>query len=277
MWKDKLRIGVDIIDEQHKKLFDRIGSLLKQLNESGVKHRQECIDAIVFLKEYAVEHFANEEAYQQSIGYKGFAAHKKLHEGFIKTVLEHEQKMLASDFAEKDVKEFTGMLVAWLLYHVANSDQKIGKEAKPVEILHSHSDIVCYSIFDVLNKMAGLDTALMKRVESHSETFDETVVVEVGFTGDISGYIDLCYPDFFIKNLMHSMMGFTPEIIGELEISALFEMSNIISGTICRQITKDGDIFCDITPPQITHRSDVSPDERLALDTGQGIYQPVRS
>ena len=276
LWKESLRIGVDIIDSQHIELFSRIERLLREVYDSGVENKKECIDAIIFLKNYAIRHFSDEEAYQLSIGYKDFTAHKKLHSDFIQTVLGHERKMLASDFAEKDVREFAGTLIAWLLYHVADSDQKIGKDIKKKKqdkSLHSHSEIVHYSVSDVLNKMAGFDSTLIKRVEAHNESFDESINVELNLTGDISGYIILVYPDVFVNNMLGSMLGFTPEVLTELEISALFEVSNIISGMICRQIANNRGILCDITIPQIVTRTSIAPDERITLDTGQGIME----
>jgi hemerythrin len=127
MWKESLCIGVEGIDEQHKALFDKTEELLKNVNSGVDNHKQECIAAILFLKDYAVKHFQDEEAYQKSIDYPEYEEHKELHESFIQTVLSHEKKMAESDFAEKHVKEFTGTLVAWLVYHVSNTDQKIGQ------------------------------------------------------------------------------------------------------------------------------------------------------
>ena len=276
LWKEKLRIGVDIIDSQHKELFDRTEQLLKEVYDNGVAKKRECIDAILFLKNYAVKHFADEEAYQRSIGFEDYAAHKKLHAEFIKKVLEHEKKMLASDFAEKDVREFTGTLIAWLLYHVADSDQKIGKTAKEKQqpkALNKHSEIVHFSVCDVLHKMAGFDVALIKEVELHGDGYDESINIEVGLTGNTTGYITLVYPDEFAKNMLGSMLGFVPAAMTELEISALFEVSNIICGTISGQISNNRGIVCDITIPQIVTRTSIRPDERIALDTGQGVME----
>jgi CheY-specific phosphatase CheX len=181
--------------------------------------------------------------------------------------------MVKSDFAEKEIKEFTGMLVAWLLYHVAGADQEIVQEKKPLVIPQGHADIVSHSVFDVLNKLAALDYSPMKKVEEHDETFDESLAFEVTLTGDVSGYITYAYPLAFVKRMINSMMGFTPETIDELEISALFEVSNIISGAICGQIAKEKNIQCGMKTPFMTQRLDVQPEERIALDTGKGIVE----
>ena len=279
LWKDKLCIGVEAIDEQHKELFEKTEELLREVHDSVENRKQECIAAILFLKGYAVKHFTMEEAYQKSIGYTEFDAHKKLHEKFVETVLQHEKKMVESDFAEKDVKEFTGMLIAWLLYHVSDSDQKIGEFARKEtreqleEMEFSHGAIIQSSVFDVLHKMAGLDSGPMKKVDACNETFDDAVVIEIALAGDISGFITLSYPAAFIKKLVYEMMSFEPETIGELELSALFEVSNIISGTVCEQIAKKKGIFCDMQPPLMSSRMDNVSDERVALDTGIGIIE----
>ena len=278
LWKDKLCIGVDIIDEQHKELFSKTDDLLKAVTEKKQNQKQGCISAVNFLKDYAVKHFATEEGHLKTIGFPDFEDHKKLHDKFIGTVLHHEKKMLESDFDEKDVKEFTGMLIAWLLYHVADCDQKHGrfardeKQEKPADAAYHHNEIVCNSISDVLNKMAGLDTST-KIINTHSETFDGSVAVEISLIGDVSGFIAFVYPVIFIQKLINEMMAFTPKTIGELEISALFEMSNIISGTVCGQIGKEKGIFCDIKPPLMISRADIVSDEKVILDTGIGIVE----
>jgi CheY-specific phosphatase CheX len=225
------------------------------------------------LKDYTVTHFAAEEAYQKSIGYPDFDAHKELHVKFIQTVLYHEKKMLASDFAANEVKSFAGILTAWLLYHVADADQQIGKYARQASIGHSHSDIVADSVSDVLHKMAGLDSAQIKKVEARAGVSGESIIIKVELAADISGWLAFTYPVSFIKNLVYSMMSFEPEVIDELSLSVLFELSNIISGTVCGQIAGAKGIFCDIKTPSAVPRLDVTPDERVVLDTGIGIVE----
>ena len=273
MWKESLRIGVDHIDAQHQELFRITDELLKELRGSSEQRKQKCISTVHFLKDYAAKHFAEEEAYQQSIGYKGFAAHKKLHDKFRETVMLHENKMAASDFADKDVKEFTGMLIAWLLYHISDADQKYVKEVEPPEIAHDYSGIIRNGVRDTLYKMGGPDYQLVHIIEAHTEPLGDSLAIEVKLAGDTSGYIILVYPVGFIKGLIYSMMNYTPEVLDELAISAMFETSNIISGSICNQIAKDRGILCDIMTPHRIQRSAAHPEERITLDTGKGIVE----
>ena len=49
MWKESLRIGINVIDEQHKELFLKTEELLKEVHDSGVAHNDKCISTILFL------------------------------------------------------------------------------------------------------------------------------------------------------------------------------------------------------------------------------------
>ena len=131
MWKDEYLIGVDVIDTQHKSLFAKTGELIDLSAEGFDENKDRIIEVIVFLKQYALQHFKDEEAYQKEINYSEYNEHQAQHKSFIQTVITSERVLKASNFAEEDVLKFTDTLVKWLVYHVANSDQKIvGK--KPV-------------------------------------------------------------------------------------------------------------------------------------------------
>ncbi|MCL1819460.1 MAG: hemerythrin domain-containing protein [Oscillospiraceae bacterium] len=268
MWKESLRIGVDHIDKQHIEIFKITDELLVGLRSGDEGRKKKCADTVLYLKSYAVKHFADEEVYMKSIDYPDFDAHKMLHNKFRENVLQHEKTMLASDYAHEDIKNFTGMLIAWLLYHISDADQKIHKAH--LDTLHKYDCIVCGSVGDTINKMTRLNQSVII-IEKHNETFNDSLAVEISFVGDISGHVTYVYSTPFIKNMIHSIMNYVPEEIDELVISALYETSNIISGTICGQIARAEGIFCDITTPKKTQRHKQG--EMLTLDTGIGVIE----
>lgn len=130
MWEESYKIGVKLIDKQHKELFRMVDELMKAVeqNASGIDLKL----IIGFLKEYVVYHFNAEEDYQQSISYCDMERHKELHNRFAKTVLEYEKRLIASDYDIEVVRELGEMLTAWLISHIANIDQKI-PENLPIE------------------------------------------------------------------------------------------------------------------------------------------------
>ena len=279
MWKEKFRTGIEIIDAQHKELFDKTEVLLKGANDSVDENREKCVSAIRFLENYAASHFAYEEEYLQSVDYPLFDEHKAQHERFLQSVLGYEQKMIESDFCPKHVKEFTGMLATWLIYHVADVDLRYanyirgdGRESQAA-VARKHCDMVRDGVVSTLNMMAGLDEQSFVIVNTPGADVGGSVSVEVELTADISGYIAFVYPVPFIRNLIFALMNYTPENIGEMEISALFELSNIMSGNICGQISKAENLLCDIKPPVLLDMSLAEPDERIFLETGIGVIE----
>ena len=71
LWKDEYKIGVSLIDNQHKAMFDRVDLLLATLSKNNNDYtRTECINTIGYLKQYCVIHFRDEEIFQNN--YKQF-------------------------------------------------------------------------------------------------------------------------------------------------------------------------------------------------------------
>ncbi|SHL54861.1 hemerythrin [Anaerocolumna jejuensis DSM 15929] len=124
--KDEYYIGVKAIDMQHKELFRIADEAYTLLKEEFIADKFDDIVAIIIgLKEYAIQHFADEEAYMQSIGYKKFLSHKTEHEDFI-------EKVNSIDFDSMDHNQ-TGTLLDimsflndWLVHHILEKDKLIG-------------------------------------------------------------------------------------------------------------------------------------------------------
>ena len=131
MWKESYRLGVDRIDEQHIELFRMTEELIRAIERRTSTEAYQ--KALGFLKDYVIYHFADEEQYQASIGYSGLAEHQKEHREFTSTVLDYEKKLEANGYDLATLKDLAGMLTAWLIYHVADTDQKIvDREKRPM-------------------------------------------------------------------------------------------------------------------------------------------------
>lgn len=126
-WKDQYRIGVEEIDSAHQMLFSIVRRLLKNLLVGDYdKNKKTCIEAVKYLKQYTVEHFAQEEAYQRKIGYGGYETHKRIHRDMREvTIPALEKEMALSGYSEKSLKNFAGVCAAWLTSHIMLEDQAI--------------------------------------------------------------------------------------------------------------------------------------------------------
>ena len=80
-----------------------------------------CDAAYQHLKDFSLEHFADEEAVMREVGYAGYAQHKAEHEAFKAFVLKTEvEGMLTSDAAEN----LHHYIAKWIKLHVLMHDQK---------------------------------------------------------------------------------------------------------------------------------------------------------
>ncbi|MFW2487955.1 bacteriohemerythrin [Clostridium chromiireducens] len=124
-WKSDYEIGVSLIDEQHKKLFEIANSAYELLrNDFYVDKYDKIIEILSELKDYTVFHFKSEEEYMLSIGYKRFFSHKVEHENFINEI---NSINLAEIDANQDesVKDLLGFVVDWIDKHILDQDKLI--------------------------------------------------------------------------------------------------------------------------------------------------------
>jgi len=132
MWKEKYKIGVDVIDKQHQELFKRVSEFLHAIQkkdqwENKMVKVKETLD---FMKEYVIVHFADEEEYQEKIGYPYLEEHRDAHNKFKAGVFDYVDRFEREGFTEELVQEFGGKLMTWLIMHVAKMDQEIGNYVK---------------------------------------------------------------------------------------------------------------------------------------------------
>lgn len=138
-WNNRYNTGVDTIDKAHQRLFSIVGKLLS-LNEDAAKQQHACREGIKYFKSYTLKHFAEEEAYMQSINYEGYEIHKSLHDNMKNNTLPAlESELESQNYSMESVQHFLGICVGWLNGHILIEDHAIsGKTAnkwvhKPTE------------------------------------------------------------------------------------------------------------------------------------------------
>jgi hemerythrin-like metal-binding protein len=117
-WNDKLQTGIEIIDNQHKRLID----LVNELNEAmrNKKGKEALGHVLKELKDYTNYHFKYEEKEFEKFGYPQAEAHRKEHDDLIRQVEE-----LIGQFQKDrlgisiDVLDF---LTKWVKNHIMKED-----------------------------------------------------------------------------------------------------------------------------------------------------------
>lgn len=120
-------IGIEDIDGQHKELFRIADEAYTVLKDEFIPDKFDNIVALIGrLKDYAIKHFADEEAYMQSIHYKKFLSHKIEHADFI-------EKIETWDFEQADrnqtetLLDLLEFLNNWLVHHILEKDKLIAQ------------------------------------------------------------------------------------------------------------------------------------------------------
>lgn len=131
LWKDKYKLGVPLIDTQHKELFQRVEVFLQTLRaEASWEEKIHRVnETLEFMNGYVVEHFRDEETYQRKIKYPGYVEHRKIHAEMVRYVLQVTAEYKKKGFDQQLMQQFSGKLLAWLIHHVAAEDQKIAAYA----------------------------------------------------------------------------------------------------------------------------------------------------
>jgi hemerythrin-like metal-binding protein len=280
MWKEEYRLGVKTIDSQHRQLFEMVDNLLRVIDNS--KHgdyKKECADAVSFLYDYTINHFRFEEGYQESIEYADIDAHKLQHKRFVLTVDNFARRMAESDYDMKVVKAFSGSLVAWLNYHVAETDQKI-VDKKPRNV--NESAVTCLESFlsaslNVIETMVGVKRDEIEKTMPPKMDFNGDISFSIYLIGDFTGRAIFSYSDEFARSVIRSLTANDMDGLDEIARSAMAETSNIIGGKATVMMSGGGKT-CDIsTPAPVTDKVDALGFEGFHLQTKDGGMQVLLS
>jgi len=124
-WKEEYRIGVDEIDEQHKKIFEIANEAYELLKDEFCYDKYDrIIELLEELKDYAKFHFSFEEDYMLSIKYKGYFSQKVAHDNFIDKVNSFDLNEIDEN-QDQYVLEILDFVVDWISQHILKSDKKI--------------------------------------------------------------------------------------------------------------------------------------------------------
>lgn len=128
MWKDSLKIGVTLIDSEHRELCDRIDALFAACSQG--KGKEELLKTVDFLESYTIKHFSDEEKLQRSSAYPKVAEHKAMHEFFKSKIAEMKKDIQANGATVASVSKANYFLMDWLLNHIQKVDTGLAQYFK---------------------------------------------------------------------------------------------------------------------------------------------------
>ena len=124
-WKEEYNTGVELIDEQHRKLLEIANRAHVLLTDDfRMDKYDEIISILGELKEYTVYHFASEEAYMAEIQYSRLLSHKVEHNDFIEKINGVDLEEIDRNHNQSLLK-ILDFIVAWIDSHIIKKDKLI--------------------------------------------------------------------------------------------------------------------------------------------------------
>ncbi len=129
-WEEHYTMGLEQIDNDHKRLFKIAGKIIDTVEESGIENDKTRLfvvrEGVKYLKNYFADHAVREEVYMRQIGYPDYLTHKRLHDEFQTVQLaKFEEAIDRGTCTKEEVLYFVGTGIGWLLEHIATADMAI--------------------------------------------------------------------------------------------------------------------------------------------------------
>lgn len=120
-WSDELRVGIDVIDEHHRYLFDLTNDLFEVVTKR--LGSREVARVLKALERYARVHFRAEERMMEHYGYGGFLQQQHQHHRFEAKLKEFYEELHETPLtAQYDVLTY---LRSWLVQHIVQEDAQL--------------------------------------------------------------------------------------------------------------------------------------------------------
>ncbi len=202
---DDCLIHIDEIDNEHRQLFSLLNESITMVAETD-DVTAIANNLVTKLKDYALNHFAHEEAYMESIHDPELRLQKREHAAFAEKINSFALDTTSKEAARESLNELLRYLVRWLYRHILSSDMMIGKtepndpfaftdrfktgielvddEHRTLfEIIKETNDLICAEhLHDKYDKIMELLAKLKDYTEFHFH--DEEMLMErIGYPG----------------------------------------------------------------------------------------------
>ncbi|WIO73687.1 bacteriohemerythrin [Porticoccaceae bacterium LTM1] len=119
VWTGEYELGIDVIDQQHRRIVDYINRVCEVVNESKSRG---CINIVLAdLVDYTFSHLVFEEAMLEEAGYQDLPEHTVAHTTFTKLIKDMQRRCEQGEDIAGDLAVF---LQQWLISHIMSDDAK---------------------------------------------------------------------------------------------------------------------------------------------------------
>jgi len=126
LWTEGLELGIDLIDNQHREIFEQINKLILSFDEGT--EQESAYDVLCFIEDYVNKHFTTEEFYLQKYEYQDLANHIQMHRAFSKHLDDYKVSHRRSGMTRHAAIEMNEFLTSWWQNHILKIDSKYVEE-----------------------------------------------------------------------------------------------------------------------------------------------------
>lgn len=281
VWHERYSIGVDVIDREHKKLFNIMNKLFAY-GGNDEKSRWAYQEGIKFFKGHAMKHFAEEEVYMASIGYEGYETHRRLHDIFRKKTLpEIEKELEESFYSPEAVAHFLGVCAGWLIGHTMIEDRAItgGVSSRWTELLPEEEQAAMKkTIIQQLHDLFQLEARVIS--ESYSgEKFGNGIYYRLVYGSDKGERWEflLVFDEKLLVSTVGNLVDSDAEKVNVMMMNAARYISRQFVERIMSHFSTDGQVEIveeNLLPYKQFERvfERHNPQSSLLFDTGKGYF-----
>jgi hemerythrin len=125
-FETEFRLGIENVDKEHETLVNMLNQVHNLISEGKREEARSYFNETLTL--YVNEHFSNEEAFMESIGYEHLEEHKKIHQQFKDSFQDLKPKIDSADDAA--FRNALNDTFTWIINHIGRTDKKYANYLK---------------------------------------------------------------------------------------------------------------------------------------------------
>ncbi len=122
-WEDKYSIGIQEMDDQHRRIVELINTLYDGRIEGNADTAT--LEALDGVTKYARKHFKDEEDLMEKVNFPQLEEHRAEHHQLVKSIIEFHKRVKGN--SPPTNFELFSFLRKWLVEHIVESDKVYGK------------------------------------------------------------------------------------------------------------------------------------------------------
>lgn len=193
-WSDSFATNIEMVDTQHKKLFDLINNLAQSYEQNDSREAM-VNEALTQLVDYANKHFNEEEALmlENELDNRHVHIHQMEHKSFMYDTEKMSQHLLDDNLQEL-AEKLVSFITSWLTYHILGTDQVMA--AQIIAIQRGASPEHAYELRHTVTYDAAVTRLMLNSVlelwrssAQHCHKLEEKLTV-LNKQAEVNGFLD---------------------------------------------------------------------------------------